>query len=145
MRIPANIIAAILSATLLFGTGCTAAGPRFVDDGTSYDARSAISLLESSDAGRLAVAPVEDSEDLRQDALAALRRRGGVARDAAQLLTETFAAAARGVPYYVERARYDGEDGWIVLEASGRGAGTLSDRRLWVLDAQGRVLLFSSR
>lgn len=145
MRIHTGVTAMLIGTILLFSVGCTPSGPDFVDAGVNYTAETAVQLLESSDAGDLADEPAADAEALRQQALTHLRRRGGRARDAARFITRTFPKARRGVPYYVERAMYEGTECWVIVEASGRTDGPLSERRLWVMDTEGGVRLFSSR
>lgn len=145
MRAPALIIIASLCAVLLTGTGCTSDDIVFVDEGTSYTADSAIELLEASDSGRLARASASDADHLRQEALSALRQRAGAGAVAARTITRTFPGASGSVPYRVERASFDGTECWMILEASGRAGGRLEDRRLWVIDTDGGVLLFASR
>lgn len=145
MRIHTGVAAVLIGTILLFSVGCTPDGPDFVDDGGAYTAETAVQLLESSDAGELADEPVANAEALRQEALTDLRRRGGRARDAARFVTRTFPKARRGVPYYVEAATYEGSESWVILEASGRSNGLLEERRLWVMDTDGGVRLFSSR
>lgn len=125
--------------------GCAPDTPLYVEDGASYDADSVIRLLETSDSGDLKGEPVSRAAQLRQEALARLRKRGGSAAEAAATLTRVFTSDTVGVPYYVESARFNGTPSWVVLEASGRRTGSLLDRRLWVLDRDGQVLLFSAR
>lgn len=138
-------LAGITLTVVLALAGCASEGPVFVDDGSSYTADSAIRLLETSDSGDLAEQDAARSEDLRNDALAELRSENGKPRQAAELITEAFSGVSRGVPYYVEAARFGDEDCLLILEATGREPGTLSTRTLWVISLQGDVLLFSSR
>lgn len=126
-------------------TGCGTKGPVFVDEGTDYTADSAIRLLETSDAGDLAKQEAADSEELRTEALSELRSVDGRPHQAAELMTEAFSGVSRGVPYYVEMARFGGQESLLILEATGREPGPLSTRTLWVISLQGDVLLFSSR
>ncbi len=130
---------------LLLAAGCASQTPEFVEKGTAHTSESAVRALDSNGPGKLADASIDDAEDLRRDALAALRRRGEAGREAADLITRTFAAAPRGVPYRVERADFDGAEAWLVLEAVPAADGRLGERRLWVLDDGGRILFFSSR
>lgn len=140
------VVKCVAIVLLVWGvSGCSPKTPLFVDDGVTYQPDAAIRLLETSDSGDLKDEPVSRAPQLRQESLARLRRRGGPAAEAAATITKVFTSDTAGVPYYVERVRFEGEPGWIVLEASGRREGMLVDRRLWVLDTDGQVLLFSAR
>lgn len=145
MRARTVIIISVLCALVLISTGCTSDKFAFIDEGAAYDADSAIALLESSDSGRLARESTSSADRLRQKALTALRNQSDTAADAARTITRSFPRTAASVPFRVERATFDNTDCWVILEASGRSGGRLSDRRLWVLSAEGDVLLFASR
>lgn len=120
--------------------GCGGQGPEFVDAGHTYTSETVTLLLERSDAGDLARLPSADAMPLRQEALTDLRGAGGGAAEAASTITKAFPADATGVPYYVERATYDGTAGWVILEARGPAGGTMRNRLLWVIDSKGEVL-----
>lgn len=122
--------------------GCSKSGPQFVDEGTAYTEKNLTQVLEQSDSGELRAASGADAEMLRQEALTGLRRQGGPAADAAALITDTFPANATGVPYYVERATFDGKPCLVIIEARGPKAATLSNRLLWVI-GENREVLFS--
>lgn len=126
-------------------TGCTAAGPEFVDEGASYDARTIMRILDEHDAGSLTEANLADVSQLRQAALAELRQEGPEAAEAASVITSTFPSDMGGVPYYVEKAKFDGTPAWVLLEARGRDRGALGERALWVLSPRGDVLFASRR
>ncbi len=130
---------------LVPSVGCTSRPVQFVDAGRSYNASTVDSLVTNTSSGDLAAQKTEDAPALRQQALISLRRSSGRAPQAAELLTAIFPASTTAVPYYVERASYEGTDAWIVLEARGRPGGTLADRRLWVIDTAGNVLVSKLR
>ncbi len=133
---------AIITATLaLFSSGCRSEPVEFIDAGHAYRESDLDALLTATSPGDLAGKNAEDAPRLRQQALTSLRRKGGRAADAAQLLTATFPASTLAVPFHVERATYEGDDAWIVIEARGRTGTTLDTIRLWVLDADGGVLV----
>lgn len=137
---------ACVSALLLALTACAGRyAPRFIPNGSAHTAASALRLLDEPAPSTLTRLAADDAEQARQAALTALRRRGELGTSVARLLTETFPSSGRGVPYRVERGRFDGAACWIVLEATGRPGGTLDGRRLWVLSDEGEVLFFGSR
>lgn len=141
-RLPA--VFAII-ALLASSVGCTGRPVQFVDAGRSYTASTVDDLIANTSSGGLAAQKTEDAPALRQRALVSLRRASGRAPQAAELLTAIFPASTTAVPYYVERATYEGTDAWIVLEARGRPGGTLADRRLWVIDTTGNVMVSKLR
>jgi hypothetical protein len=125
--------------------GC--AGPQltYVDESQEYDSASAADLVEQADAGKLAEKPSSAASELRHEYLVALRSRGEGAAEAAALITRTFPAEVEAVPFYVERAVFGSETAFVVVEAMGRPGGKLSDKRFWVIDEQGNVLLSGTR
>jgi len=132
-------------AVLLTLSGCSHADIRFVDDGGSYTQASATDLLESADPGELVNERADAAPRLRQEALSRLRDLGGTAETAASVITRSFPSDSTGVPYRVERATFDGDAAWIILEARGRANGPLSGRLLWVIDRNGTVLYSGMR
>ncbi|MDZ4169989.1 MAG: hypothetical protein U1E26_10110 [Coriobacteriia bacterium] len=141
IRLPLIAIVSLVLGAAVLASGCRSTEIRFVEDDQAYDAESVMQLFDVAVPASLASADVRDAARLRQAALTDLRGQGGVSAEAAELLTATFTAATIGVPYYVERATYEGEDAWLVLEARGPKDGTLSGRRLWVLRLDGDVIL----
>lgn len=133
------VLAVLSGATIL--TACTDEAPQLIESDTSYTKDSATALLSDADAGELATKPADDAAEQRQEALADLRGEGDLGNEAADLITKNFPSSNEGVPFYVERARYDGQTAWVIIEALGRRGGTLDDRRLWVLTPDGDVLL----
>jgi len=134
------LLAAIAFALAgLLVSGCAAAGPEWVDQGTAYSTEDAKEVFgriaESNEAG----SPVSEASDLRHAALVGLRRRGGGAAEAADLITKTFPSTA-GVPIYVERSSFNGEDALLLVELIGPEGGSLDDVRLWVISTEGDVL-----
>jgi len=143
LRDAAALALAALAAVAVLA-GCSPKGPAFVDAGNSYDQTSVAALAESVDTTALAGTPSEKAEDLRHDALTALRSRGGSAVAVADMVTKTFSAETRAVPVYFERATFNGKPAVIMVEAAGPAGGTLSARRIWVLDEEGGVLFMGS-
>jgi len=125
--------------------GCAAKGPVYVDQGTSYDKKSALKILAQADSSAVMAEPASRGSKLRHGALASLRGKGAPASRVADLLTRTFPSDTSGVPVYVERASYDDKPAVVVVEATGPDSGTLSGKRLWILDEQGDVLFAGSR
>lgn len=125
--------------------GCSGTGITYVDDGGAYTRASALQLVTDASSGELEQTATEKSQELRSDALSALRNKGEAASQAATLITSTLPQDSRSVPFYVERASYEGTDAVLLIEAIGRDGSTLSDKRLWVLSNQGDVLLSGNR
>lgn len=144
IRVHALALALALSASLPLA-GCKAPVATFADEGRAYQASSLDGVLEAIDPGALANEKSSEAPRLRHEALVALRKQGDSATRAADLLTRTFPTATRAVPYYVESVDYEGTDAYVVIEATGREAGRLADRRLWVISEDGSVLLTRMR
>lgn len=120
--------------------GCSETGPLWVDEDAAYTATTVKGVFKQVDTGELTGTPSREAEDLRHDALVALRKRGGTAAGAADLVTKTFPSTA-GVPLYAERASFENtEDALILVELIGPADGELSFARLWVLSSTGDVL-----
>jgi glutathione S-transferase len=140
-----RLAAVSLLAASMALAGCSGPEPTFVDDDGVYDSDSAVELLEQADSGTLAEEPAEKASELRHRYLTALRRQGGGAATAAELITRTFPAETDAVPFYVEWAQFGEQPAYIIVEALGRPGGALLDKRLWVIDEQGTVLLSGTR
>jgi len=140
------VLVTLLFAAAILGTsGCTASGPVWVDDGANYTMKSVGEVLETADIARLSSRATTDAIVLRHDSLTALRKKGGSAAKAADLLTATFPPETRAVPVYAESAMLDGKRVLVVVEATGPKTGTLNMKRLWVLGEDGSVILARSR
>jgi hypothetical protein len=133
-----------LTSVLLLA-GCAGQPTTFVSEGGSYDASSAVDRAEDADLGSLAKEPSDRASDLRRRALVSLRKQGDEQQRAAELITRTFPAETRAVPFYIERASYENTPGYLIVEALGRPDETLSRKRLWIIDEKGEVLLSVSR
>lgn len=132
-------------AVVLLLAACAAKGPVYVDDKGTYELSSTVSAFQKADVSTFAKTPTSEATRLRHDALAALRGDGKRASSASNLITEVFPSGTRSVPVYVERARVDGHDSLIIVEAYGPKSGTLQDKRLWVLNMRGDVLFSATR
>ena len=122
-----------------------ACGPRdavtFIPEGGTYTADDLAGLLSKADLGdRPELAP-ERIADARQRALADLRRQGADAAALADTLTADFPADVAAVPVSVERADYEGQPAWIVIEATADESGRLTYRRLWVFSYGERAVI----
>lgn len=130
---------------LLLATTLAACGPAdivtYIPEGGSYAAEDLGELLASADLGDSARIDVADAADVRQRALAELRKSGDDAALLADTLTADFPADVAAVPVSVEKATYEGDAVWIVTEAAADDAGTLSYRRLWVFSYDERAVL----
>ena len=146
----ASSFIALLAATMLLAasltvSGCAPKGPTYVDAGASYSQSSLASVYALADTSKLSSQSAADTTKLRHDALTGLRRQGGSAVAAADLMTKTFPPSTRGVPVYVERAVYNGAQALIVVEAIGPATGKLTTKRLWVLSNAGAVLFVGTK
>ena len=137
-------LALIACAAVALLSGCTQAGPVWVDEDTAYTATTIKGVFDHVDTSGLAGRSSKEAEDLRHDALVALRKRGGAAAEAADLVTKTFPSTA-GVPLYVEKASFENRpDALVMVEIIGPADGELSLARLWVLSDTGDVLFSSA-
>jgi hypothetical protein len=139
------LLAGLAAMALLALTACGPTGPTWVDAGATYHTTNLKSLYAKASIGDLAKTSTADTAKLRHDALVGLRRRGGSAADAADLITKTLPADSHGVPLYVERANVNGVPALILIEAIGPSTGKLTTRRLWALSDQGAVLFVGTR
>jgi len=137
------VFAAILVVAMM--TGCSPDGPTFVSAANTYSAETVTSVLDRDDVVGAEGSPTDEARDKQQDALVALRRQGAEGSKAADLITETFANSSPGVPFYVERATFDGTEALIVAEVIGPKGGTLKDKRVWVIDDSGQILFSATR
>lgn len=135
----------ILAMAALGTSGCTADEPSWTDNGAIYTMKSVERVLDAADISAQNGRATTEATKLRHDALTSLRRQGGSAAKAADLLTATFPPDTRAVPVYVEAASLDGAPVFIVVEATGPKTGTLNMKRLWVLSEDGSVILALSR
>lgn len=137
---------ATAALALMFAiSGCGDTSITYVDNDNSYTRSSALELATDVPSDKLNETPTEKSQELRSEALSDLRNDGEAASQAATLITSTLPQDSKGVPFYVERASYEGTESILIVEAIGRAGGTLSDKRLWVLSLQGDVLLSGNR
>ena len=146
-RRPGTLALALLVLLMLASVtgGCAPKGPSYVDSGSSYSKATLGGLFNKADIAAYSTRPVADSPALRHDALTELRRRGGNASKASDLLTATFGATTRGVPVYVEWANVDGQSALVFIEAIGPTGGKLATKRLWALSESGDVLFAATR
>lgn len=133
------LVAVMLTLVGLALSGCTASGPQWADEGASYTVESVKTVFDKVEDPEARGGAVAESADLRHDALVGLRRQGESAAQATDLITATFPSTA-GVPVYVERATFNGEDALLVVELIGPTGGSLDDLRLWVVSADGGIL-----
>lgn len=132
-------VAAVVVATVL--AGCGSATITYVEDGGPTVRSELETLLRDTSPGDLADVRSEDAADLRTAHLTRLRDTSASGRQTADLITATFPRQERAVPYHVERVTFEGSPAVVILEASGRDGERLSQRRLWVIDDSGSVLL----
>jgi hypothetical protein len=133
-------IALCLAVALVLLPACSPNGPTWVDSGASYTTPGLSAVYARADISKLLNSPASNTTQQRHDALVGLRKRGGSASDAADLITKTLPSNSRGVPVYVERAMIDGQHGLILVEAIGPPNGKLTTKQLWALSDAGAVL-----
>jgi hypothetical protein len=136
-------VLALLSLVLLAGCGPT--GPQWIDNHGSYSATSVTNLYAKADISPLSSVGRAEVANRRHDALTGLRRRGGAAAEAADLITRTIPQTSAGIPVYVEKATFDGKASLIIIEAIGPPNGKLTVKRLWVLSDSGSVEFVGTR
>ena len=126
-------------------SACSPVSAQLVDEDAAYTSENVDAILESIDTGDVEGRPVTEAEELRTAALVSLRNQGDDGTGIADLITATFPPDTRGVPVYAERATFNGQDAWVVIEVIGREGGTLEDMRLWVLSDDGEILYSANR
>lgn len=133
---------ALMLVTVLTTSACTSPSAiDYIPEGGSYEADDLTGALESSDPGAAARVETPDAPEVRQDALARLRRNGEDASTIADILTSEFPVDVAAVPYRVELGEYEGSRAWVVYETWGETEGKLSARRLWVFSYEDGTLL----
>lgn len=137
-----RLLLVLLVATALL-TGCSRYTPTLVDKGSSYSRANIDPVLASVSVAAYSNTPVSKGPDLRTKALVALRAKGRLGDDIATLVTKTFPPATAAVPVYVEKATYEGQQAFIIVEAYGASGGNLEHKRLWIVSPTGE-LLFSA-
>lgn len=140
-----SLVVAFGFVAILTLSGCSPTGPQWVDVNTSYTANNVSDVYGKADISKFAQVSAADTTQQRHDALTGLRKRGGTAASAADLITKTLPSDTRGIPVYVERASYDGQPALVLVEAIGPAQGKLTTKRLWVLSSTGAVLFVGSR
>jgi len=136
------IVFALLACTIL--AGCDASTLEYIPNGTAYTMAQAEDMASRISLDDVKNVKTADGQDLRENALLELRAKGSESSKLADALTRDFPSGATSVPLRVESATVDNTDVWLVVEAWGEVDGTLSHRRLWVLDRSTFTVLASS-
>jgi hypothetical protein len=139
------IFLGLLLVAVVLGTGCSPKGPAWVDAGNDYSSSNVSSVYSRADISSLSAQSAADTAQARHDALTELRKRGGAASSAADLITKTLPSNERGIPVYVERATFGGKPAILLVEAIGPAGGKLNTKRLWVFSDTGAVLYVGTR
>ncbi len=139
-----RLLAVLAIAAALVPAGCGRADVAYVDTGADYSTEQLDSLLARTDAGSVAAKPYARAVELRHSALVALRSQGKAESAAADLITSIFPAATASVPVRVERAKVDGKDAIVLVEAWGKSGEVLSMKRLWVIDPSTGAIRYSA-
>lgn len=124
---------AVFALTLLLA-GCSKPVLEYIPSGGTYT----LDEVQRSASG-VALDGVDhistsDAPAARAKRMLELRAEGSDASALADALTRDFPSDTAAVPIRIERATVDGSKVWIVIEAWGDQDGTLSHRRLWLLD-----------
>lgn len=139
----ARWIASCALATLVLA-GCSAeTDVAYVADGGVYTSAELATMASAIQTPSFQGRSIDDAAELRSAALTSLRRDEATA-PLADLLTRAFPGEARSVPYYAARAKVDGRDAWIVVEAWGSPDGTLNKSRVWAFDAATSDVIISA-
>jgi hypothetical protein len=141
----ALLVASAIAAALTLGVGCSAPYPEYRANAGNLTSQQVDQLAKTSDLSAVRSMTTTDAPTARQEALSRLRAQGPDGARAATLLTAGFPARTAAVPVLVERAKVDGRDALVVVEAWGSAGSTLEHTRLWVFDWQtGGVLRANS-
>lgn len=133
---------ALLACTAL--AGCDRNTLEYIPSGGPYTMAQVEDLAAQVSLSDVENEQTADGSALRQEALLELREADTNASLLADALTRDFPSDATSVPLLVEAATVDGTDAWIVVEAWGDKDGTLSRRRVWVLDRATFTILGST-
>lgn len=146
MKKSARSVALLGSAMLIcIALGaCAASTLEYIPNGGVYTIAQAEDLASHVSLARIENVRTSEGAARREEALLELRKTGDDGSLLADALTREFPSGATSVPLLVESASVDGREVWIVVEAWGDEDGTLSRRRLWVLDRSTFVVLASS-
>lgn len=124
--------------------GCTQSVRfKYVEDAGSFSTEELTALTSSLERPEYMGQPVEDSKNMRHEALVDLRKQGDEQSELANLLTEQFPADTRAVPFWGGRGVVDGHQAWIVAEAWGLKSGSLDNVRLWAFDSASHDVITS--
>lgn len=146
MKRPAVSIV-LFACTLLACTalaGCDRGTLEYIPSGGSYTMAQVEDLTTQVNLSAVVNEQTADGSALRKEVLLELREADTGASSLADALTRNFPSDATSVPLLVEAATVDGVDAWIVVEAWGDEDGTLSRRRVWVLDRSTFTILGST-
>lgn len=116
----------------------------WVDANASYTTTNIVALYPKADISDLTAVSADDIAKQRHAALVALRKDGTAASAAADLITKTLPSDSRGIPVYVERAKFEGSPALIIIEAVGPPNAKMTTKRLWVLAEDGSVKFVGS-
>lgn len=138
-----RVLPVLLVMLCIVLAGC-AATLEYVPEGKAYTLKEAEDLARSIPLGSAEEIAVADASDVRQERLTELRGYGDTERALADALTSDFPVDHAAVPLHIEDGRVDGDAAWIIVEAWGEKGGTLTHKRLWVLDRTSYTVLASS-
>lgn len=138
---------ALLGAAVLACIGLAACGQpalEYIPNGGAYTMAQAEDIASGISLSDVEGVKTSEGPALRKERLLQLREAGTEASLLADALTRDFPSGTASVPLLIESATVDGTEAWLVVEAWGDKDGTLSRRRLWVLDRSTFTVLASS-
>lgn len=140
----APLTLAVLLLLLVLAVGCSSADLEFIPTGGEYTRQEAQDAAAAIDIEPVRDVTSADAPEMRSERLESLRSNGTEASALADALTRDFPSETAAVPLRVEAASVDGVDVWLVFEAWGDEGGTLTHRRLWILDREALTVIGSS-
>ena len=140
-HIAAPVLVIILSLGL-FGCGRDVA-IEYIPEGGSYTLAEAAAVAQAADISALADVSSDAIAKTRQEYLTELRGLGSDASLIADALTRDFPLDTAAVPVLIEGSIVESRPVWLIVEAWAEDGGTLSHRRLWLLDRETFALVDS--
>lgn len=137
-------VVTLLVATLMLVTGCADSGLEYIPSGGTYSMQEAQTLASNTSIDAVKDTKTSDAPALRSKRLATLRAEGPDGTALADALTLDFPSDTASVPLRIESALVDGDAVWLIIEAWGDKGGTLTHRRMWLLDRQDLQVVGSS-
>ncbi len=136
-------VVTLLVATLMLVTGCADSGLEYIPSGGTYSMQEAQTLASNTSVDAVKDTKTSDAPALRSKRLATLRAEGPDGTALADALTST-SQATRIRPTTIRECARRRRCGVLIIEAWGDKGGTLTHRRMWLLDRQDLQVVGSS-